>query len=227
MSDIDELSTELRELRDATATVSVPAPPQLAAIAAQGRRFRRRRRVAVAGTSLACATAGTALALNLINGAGPSPVSDPAPAPGSEVPARIHTAAFTLVSNQDGTVSLTIDPSELFEPSVLENDLARYGIPALVTVGTVCTSDPAPAGLSEVESFEPGGPGENGTITIDPSALPAGSEVSFGTLDLKGDVRASYSSLIDANSYTCAETPPNDAEPHPARQAYIRLGPSN
>jgi hypothetical protein len=225
MSDTDQLSAELRELRDRSAGVIVPAAPGLAAITARGRRHQRRRRYVVAGCAVAGATAATAVALNLVSASAPATGPDGTTS-ATTAPVRIETAAFTIKSNPDGTVALTIDPNELFDPSTLENDLALYGIPALVTEGTVCSSEPAPAGLDRVESFEPGGPGENGTITIDPAAMPDGSKLSFGTVDLKGGVRASYSSLIDAGAYTCTATPPNDAEDHGARQGFITLTPT-
>lgn len=225
MSDTDELTAELRELRDYSAEVPVPAAPRLEAITAKGRRLQRRRRIAVTGLAVACAAAATAVVLNLAN----VPRSTHAPASiGKKAPARIQTAGFTLVSNSDGTVTLTIRPVELFEPATLQNDLAQYDIPALVTIGKICSSDPAPAGLSQVESYDPGTPTVDATITIDPSAIPAGSELSFGTLDLRDNVQASYSSLIDPNAYTCTDTPPIDApDIHPARGGFIRLGPTN
>lgn len=229
MSDIDELSPELRALRDWSAELAVPAPPHIGAITAKGRRLRRRRRFAAAGVSVGCAAAATALTFSLIGVAGsPANVgSKPVGRSGNQsgLPARIQTAAFTLVSNDDGTVTLTIHPDELFEPSALESDLAQYGIAALVTPGRICSSDPSPAGLDQVESWDPGSPTVDATITIDPSAIPVGTELSFGTLDLKEGVQASYSSLIDPSSYTCTTTLPTDAD-HSAREGVIRLDPS-
>lgn len=67
-------------------------------------------------------------------------------------------------------------------------------------------------------------PGEDATITIDPTAMPAGTELSLGILELKGDVRASYSALIDASAYTCAGSLPTDAGQHLAHDAFFRLG---
>jgi hypothetical protein len=224
MSDTDELSAELRELRDYTAEVAVPAAPRLEAITAKGRRLQRRRRIAVTGLAVACAIAATALVLTLASV--PRRAHTPASI-GKTAPAKIHTAAFTLVSNSDGTVTLTINPVELFEPATLQNDLGQYGIPALVTIGKICSSDPAPAGLSQVESFDPGTPSVDATITIDPSAIPTGSELSFGILDLRDDVQASYFSLIDPSAYTCTSTPPNDADAHRARGGFVRLDPTN
>ena len=224
MSDTDELTAELRELRDYSAEVAVPAAPRLDSITAKGRRLQRRRRIAVTGLAVACAGVATAVVLNLASV--PQPARSPASI-GKKAPARIQTGAFTLVSNSDGTVTLTIHPVELFEPATLQNDLKEYGIPALVTIGKICSSDPAPAGLSQVESFDPGTPSVDATLTIDPSAIPAGSELSFGTLDLRDDVQASYFSLIDPSAYTCTDTPPTDGDAHPARGGFIRLGPTN
>jgi hypothetical protein len=99
-------------------------------IMASGRARRTRRLSAVAGLSVAAA-AGTTLALGL------SGVLGPAGTPGT-----IRTASFTLVSNSNGTATLTINPKELLDPAALQNDLARYGIPAKVTVGSFCSSDP-------------------------------------------------------------------------------------
>jgi hypothetical protein len=230
MSDTDQLSTELRELRELSHEFAVPARPSLAAIAGRGRRIRRRRRLALAGTSVACAAVASALGLELVGSSGTLPSRGPGSSRAATVrsgaPAKIRTAAFTIIGNLDGTVTLIINPVELFEPTTLQDDLAKYGIPALVTSGQICTSDPAPAGLDQVESYDPGTPGQPATITIDPSAMPPGSELSFGTAELNGGVRASYSSLIDPNSYSCTTTPPTDADPHPARAAYIKLDPA-
>jgi hypothetical protein len=86
--------------------------------------------------------AGVALGLGLTGSA-------PAHATGT-----IQTAAFTLVGNSDGTATLTINPNVLLEPTTLQSDLARDGIPAMVTVGSFCSSDPAPAGFLQVVSFQ-------------------------------------------------------------------------
>jgi hypothetical protein len=57
-------------------------------------------------------------------------------------------------------------------------------------VGSFCSSDPAPAGFSQVVSVQPAGEatlqgqsGTQATITFDPSAMPAGTEFSFGDFE--------------------------------------------
>jgi hypothetical protein len=206
----DEMSDNevLRAASDSLSAMPVASPPDVEAIMARGRARRARRLSAAAGLTVAAA-AGTALALGLTG------VLGPARAPGT-----IRTAAFTLASNADGTATLTLKPGELLDPAQLQSDLAQYGIPAKVTTGSFCSSDPAPAGFSQVVSEQPAGPGSamvgsggGPTITIDPSAMPAGTELSFGYFQLSsgeysGEQQADFV-LIDTSSYTCSSTPPD------------------
>ena len=153
------------------------------------------------------AAAGTALVLGLTGVLGPAPARSTG---------TIRTAAFTLVSNSNGTATLTLSPGELLDPAALQSDLAQYGIPALVTTGSFCTSDPAPAGFSQVVSEYPPGPwtltpqsGVQPTITIDPAAMPAGTELSVGDFQLSSGEQQADFVLIDTSSYTCSSTPPD------------------
>jgi len=201
----------LRAASDSLSAIPMASPPDVEAIMARGRARRTRWRSAAAGLSVTAAAAGAALALALTGVLG----STPARSTGA-----IRTAAFTLASNSDGTATLTINPAELLDPAALQNDLAQYGIPAVVTVGSLCTSDLAPAGFSQVVSTSPAGPSTatpqpvaNPTITIDPAAMPAGTELSVGDFQLSsgeysGEQQADFV-LIDTSSYTCSSTPPD------------------
>ncbi len=207
----DEMSDNevLRAASDSLSAIPMASPPDVEAIMARGRARRTRRRSAAAGLSVAGAAAGTALALGLTGVLGPA-----------RTPGTIRTASFTLVSNSNGTATLTINPKELLDPAALQSDLAHYGIPAKVTSGSFCSSDPHPAGFSQVVSFHPAGPGtstpQSGvhpTITIDPAAMPAGAELSVGYFQLSsgqysGEQEAEVA-LIDTSSYTCTSTPPD------------------
>jgi hypothetical protein len=97
----------------------------------------------------------------------------------------------------------------LLEPSTLQDDLEHDGIRAMVTVGSFCSSDPAPAGFLQVMSFpgSPADPGPVAAVTIDPAAMPAGTELSFGIFQLATSQQASFA-LIDTGSYTCTSTAP-------------------
>jgi hypothetical protein len=207
----DELSDNevLRAASDSLSGMPVASPPDVESIMARGRARRRRRLSGVTGLSVAGVAAGTALVLGLTGVLG-----------SAGTPGRIRTAAFTLASNSNGTATLTINPKELLDPAALQSDLAQYGIPAKVTSGSLCTSDPAPAGFSQVVSVSPAGehtatpqPVEKPAITIDPAAMPAGTELSVGDFQLStgqyvGEQQADFV-LIDASSYTCSTTPPD------------------
>ena len=110
----------------------MPGRPPLAAITGRGRVHRRRRRAGFAGLGGAAAAVVIALALGLAG------VFGAAPARGT---GTIQTAAFTLTSYANGTVSLKL--SQMFDPAALQQALARHGIPALVKTGTYCSSSPA------------------------------------------------------------------------------------
>ena len=207
MSDTDQLteSPELRELRDSLSSVTVSRRPSLASITARGRAHRRRRLSRVAGLSVVGVAAASALVVGL------SVADNPARSLGT-----IKTASYTLRHNANGTDTLTLNPAELLDPSRLQSDLAAYRIPAKVTTGSFCTSDPEPAGFSQVVSGPGGGSwqpiqgnsSEGPTVTIDPAKLASGTELSVGNFQLpSGELQADMD-LIDSGSYTCSSTPP-------------------
>lgn len=151
--------------------------------------------------SVSITAAGAAAAL--VVGLGLSAVIGSAPAHHA---GTIQTAAFTLVNNANGTATLTIKPKVLFEPSTLQSDLEKDGIPAKVTAGSFCSSDPTPPGFSRAVSI-PIQPGQGMTVTINPAAIPAGTELSFGTFQLADNLETT-AALIDTGSYTCTSTAP-------------------
>lgn len=216
----DEMSDSevLRAASEVLSRISVADAPDVEAITSRGRALRNRRLASAAGLSMAAAAAALALSLTGVLGA------SQAKAPGS-----MRTMSFTLVSHHNGTATLTINPDELLDTTALQNDLQQDGIPAHVTSGSFCSSKPAPAGFWHVVSgsmtprnpyrgnvFGPAGTlvNVNGitkravapTITFDPAAIPAGTELSFGDLaSVLGTHRMHgvVMGLINANSYTC------------------------
>jgi hypothetical protein len=210
----DEMSDNevLRAASDSLSGIAVASPPDVEAIMARARARRTHRLAGVAGLSVAGAAAGTALVVGLTGVLGSAPV-----------PGTIRTAAFTLASNANGTATLTINPQELLDPAALQSDLQQYGIPAKVTSGSFCSSDPHPGGFSQVVSAPTGvgdGSPQSGgqpTITIDPAAMPAGAELSVGYFQLSSGPAAGEQLadvvLIDTGSYTCTSTPPDPSGP--------------
>jgi hypothetical protein len=209
----DEMSDNevLRAASDSLSGIPMASPPEVEAIMARGRAHRRRRLSAVVSLSAAGAAAGTALVLGLTGVLGQAPATSTG---------TIRTAAFTLAGSSNGTATLTLNPGELLDPAALQNDLAQYGIPAMVTSGSFCSSDPAPDGFSQVVSVSPGGEstatpqsGVQPTITIDPTAMPTGTELSVGYFQLSSGQQQADLALIGTSSYTCTSTPPDLTSP--------------
>jgi hypothetical protein len=148
------------------------------------------------GAGIAAGTATGAVVLGL----GLSGVFGPAPARGT---GTIRTTAFTLVKHANGTVTLASNLKVFLEPSILQRDLRQDGIPAIVTTGSFCSSDPSPAGFNRVMV----GPKQSDTVTINPAAISPGTELSFGYFQ-SSSLQETAMGLIDTNSYTCTSTTP-------------------
>jgi hypothetical protein len=151
------------------------------------------------GTGITAATAAA-----VVLGLGLSGVFGSAPAGGT---GTIRTTAFTLVKHANGMVTLTINLFTVLETGTLQSDLQEDGIPAIVTTGSFCSSAPAPAGFAQVVTVT--GPKGSRTMTINPAAMPAGTELSFGYFQLAPTVgaragAATALALIDTNSHNCA-----------------------
>lgn len=224
MSDHDQLTeqdTGFLMLREACSEVVVPPAPPLEAIESRGRARRRQTRLRRGASVAALAAVGTGLAFY---GGGHGAAGNGGDGAPIAVAPAIRSAAYTIVSNGDGTTTLTIRLDEIRDPAALEHDLAKVGVPALVTTGKLCTTTPAPAGFDHVLSFDPGSGEQPGdpvrpaTITIDSAAMPAGTELSIGTLPLHTstrypDLKMSSIALIDKGNYTCSSIVPSDALP--------------
>ena len=215
MSDTDQLtdSLALRELRASLDDIAVPTRPPLETITARGRERRRRRRSTVMGlTGAGLATVAAAI-LGLAGGFS-----------SSSTPPTARTPSFKLVSYADGTAKLTLNPGELLNPTELQSDFAKFGIPAKVTDGSYCTSDPAPAGFAQAVSGPgPGswrqGSGRQPTITIDPSKIPAGTQLTVGHFNLPtGEQQAAVDRSMGQLPYG-RRAPPNRYSRQPRRRS--------
>jgi len=206
----DELEHELRRAF-ASAATGYEHPDQARQRLLQ-RNYRpgRGHRRLTAGITAAAAAGSAVLGLGLSGGLGSSPALGTG---------TIRTAAFTITRHANGTATLTINPQVLFDASTLQADLAHYGIPAKVTTGSFCSTNPAPDGFSQVVSFSPPFQGDSGhsqahdpTVTINPATMPAGTELSIGAFQVSsGDDTAL--ALIIMNSYTCTSTAPTTLVP--------------
>ena len=195
----EELENDLRRAL-ARAAADIPEPEQARQRLLQ-RNYRpgRGHRQLAVGITAATAAAAAVAGLGLTGAFG----SAPARSTGT-----IRTAAFTLVEQANGRATLTIHPGVVLDPETLQNDLRQYGIAAIVTTGSLCSSDPPPPGFSQVVT----GQNQPRTITINPAAMPAGTELSFGNFRVSAGPETAIQ-LIDTNSYTCTSTAPAAAPP--------------
>ena len=115
----------------------------------------------------------------------------------------VQLAAFTLVSNADGTATLTLIKGISLDPNALRQKLAAAGVPAVVNLGRACDSHPQPTGLDRVVSAQRRSDGSV-VLVITPSAMPAGAELSIGIFPT---VRTWSLATIGA-PLTCDSTPP-------------------
>lgn len=141
-------------------------------------RVRRRRRLSGL-TVAAAATAGAAAAMTLTLG-GPAPARSGNPPPAS--PSSVRLAAFSVTSGPGDSTTLIVrkGPQYRLDPSALRQALARHGIPALVTVGTLCRSTPgAPAGTGQLLRPLTLADGSD-ALVINGRAMPPGTRLSIG-----------------------------------------------
>jgi hypothetical protein len=222
-------STLTRELRDSLSELAAPERPPLAAITNRGRAHQRRRLAGFAGLGGAGLAVGTALALGLTGVLGAAPARSTGTIR-TAAPARstgtIRTAAFTLTRNANGTDTLTLTNSQMFDPAALQRALARHGIRALVKTGTYCSSNPAapdpgsigvltvqlangtplPKPSPAVKTVVPANfvPADIVTV-INPAAMPSGTELFFGYFNSDHGL---FFDLIYTSSYTCSNGQP-------------------
>lgn len=182
----------LGALRHGLSKLPVPQAPPLEAIVARGRA--RRRRSGLAGMSLA--VVGLAIALPVIitgvNAKSGRVATSPRLGSG---PVHVNLAAYSVDSNANGTVSLTLATRGNFDPNRLRQALARAGVAAVVNIGAFCQTPVQPGGFTQVVSSAPlhgsatsgatiagqSGPRANVTaMLIKPSAMPRRAELSIG-----------------------------------------------
>jgi hypothetical protein len=195
-----ELENELRRAFARAADIPEPEQARQRLLQHNYRPGRGHRQLA-AGITTAAAAAAAAVVLGLgLTGAFGS-----APARGM---GTIRTPAFTLVEYANGTATLTIRPGVVLNPNTLQKDLRQYGIPAIVTTGRFCSSDPTPPGFSQVVTRQR----QPHTMTIDRAAMPVGTELSFGNFRVSAGPETAIQ-LINTKSHSCTSTAPTAPPP--------------
>ena len=231
------------QLRRTFCDLTTSAPPSLASITSRGRTIRRRKAARVAGVSAGCAAAGTALALAVAappghstsGGSGTTHLATSVPGSSSGL-GSVQPAAFTLSSNANGTVTLSLPMTEMLDPAALQQALTEDGIPALVKTDLYCTSTPSPpdpvgAGVLTTQSpldggnavvkeptvVAPSSDGASSGVVRQLSALPAQTKTVINPAAIPSGTELffGYSSshggelfadLIYPNSYSCSSS---------------------
>jgi hypothetical protein len=178
----------------------------------RARRRRRRSGLTAGGAVTAAAAVATTLALG-----GPAPArsaNSASASPASASPGPVTLAAYSVTSGPGHRTTLTLRKGPRFDPDALREDLARHGIPAIVTVGTFCRSTPAPpGGIGEVlqPSTRPDG---SDAMVINGQAMPPGTKLSIGYFS--GTVRMGL--IEDGAPLSCGTW---------SQQPAAHIGPSN
>ena len=166
MNDHDTLAAVRRglaEVCESLAGVHLDAPAtELMTRADKRRRCRRRRRLSATGAACAAAVLAGAVAVSS-GGAGP--------AGGTGHQVHVHLAGWSVDSNGNGTVLVTVH--QLTHAKQLERALADAGVPAIVTPGENCLNLRDQNALSRSGSLRSG---RNG-LTIHPARIPSGAKI--------------------------------------------------
>jgi len=176
MNDDDTMAamrSSLTNTKDALTHVHMDQPAEAIMARARGRRLRR----VLPGVGAGGLALGLGLALSLSGGHPAGPVGSPTASGGSAEVGGVHVnlAAWSVNTLPTGLVSVTL--RELKDPARLSSALADAGIPVVLTSGRVCASDDELQVSRVVRKVS----GDDGlAITIDPKAMPAGSELVIG-----------------------------------------------
>jgi hypothetical protein len=123
----------------------------------------------------------------------------------------LRLAAFTVATNVDGTVTLTLRKEETFDPEHLRQRLEDAGVPATVRIGQHCYPEngDSPSSLDEAVRSERRDDGSV-VLVITPSAIPEGSELSIGAFPGDG---TTWSLEWQNAELTCQSSLPRDGDP--------------
>lgn len=121
---------------------------------------------------------------------------------------HIHVTAFLVDTGPGGTVTVTLLRNYAPDPSALRQALAGAGVPALVTVGSVCYAYVPSAALNQVLTSRRHLTDGTTILTVVPRAIPAGWELSIGYFQVPGGNGIHVSLVPKGAPLTCRSAPP-------------------
>jgi hypothetical protein len=202
MNDDDTMTAvrnSLTDVKESLSDVRMGRSADTIRARARGRRLRR---------GLSAAGAGTlALGIGLTLALSPAGGASARPAVAGARSVHVNLDAWSVNTTSTGIVDLTIQ--ELFDPAQLRTVLAQAGVPAVVKLGQVCTGKWTVPQATQVLR---GHRTSTGAIieSINPAAMPRGSEVVIGILPPASVVEVGLAK--DGASLTCP-APPRPAKP--------------
>jgi hypothetical protein len=94
-------------------------------------------------------------------------------------PGPVRLAAFSVTNGPGDSTTLILYKGQRLDPTALRQALAAHGIPALVTVGTLCRSTPAaPASFDQI--LHSSDLADGSALVINGQAIPSGTRLSIG-----------------------------------------------
>lgn len=166
MNDDDMLAamqSSLTRVKDSLAGVHMDQPPEVITARARARRLRR----GLSGVGAGSLALATGLALAVSGG------------PPATRAVHVNLDAWSVNTTPAGVVDVTI--RELKDSAQLRRALADAGVPAMLTFGKVCTA--TSGDLPQLPQVLHKEKGDGGVfLTIDPAAMPAGSELVIGVV---------------------------------------------
>jgi hypothetical protein len=163
----DEIMAALRGAKDSLTDVRLDVSTD--SIVAKAGRHRLHRGLSVAGAG--ALALGASLGVVVSGGGGATPVS-------SDKSVHVNLAAWSVNTTSDGLVDVTV--RELTDPAAMRHALAKAGVPAYVSFDKFCQPK-SRRDLPQINAvLGHSTSGHAVLMTIDPAAMPAGSELLIG-----------------------------------------------
>jgi hypothetical protein len=191
---IPNFSRDMEKALVAAARASSPAPATRS-----GGRAKR------AAVCIAAAAVAAAAGVGIDHAVGGHPAASH---PSAGHAAHIRVAAFLVDTGPGGTVTVTLLRDYAPDPTALRQALAKAGVPALVTVGSVCSAHVPSSALNQVLTSRRHLTDGTTILTIVPSAIPAGWELNIGYFEVPGGNGIHVSLVPEGARLTCSSAPP-------------------
>lgn len=161
------LRSSLGGVKESLTDVHLDRPADAIRARSRGRRLRR----SLAGAGAGGLALGVGLALAAGGGSG-----------ASARPVHVNLDAWSVNALSNGLVY--VDVRELRDPVLLRQTMARAGVPAIVTFGEFCTGAPGGNVGDLRQVLGKTALGGEPKLTINPAAIPHGSELSIGIVSV-------------------------------------------